>query len=186
MSIERGNGAPPKPGRLCTGSYGNAVAGDPFGLKSDKDSTSAGTGTNYASPLTDCPSPPLGTFHNTATQLQIPALVQSGPTGQDEGSVQLSQAGPGSLPMIGLHEKGRFFGHRRLMLVRRSGGAGSMDNTIGTPDPSQVIPSRHEAHSANAGERTAAPSFTSGQTLVGVAHADSGSRWGQVKKGAAG
>jgi hypothetical protein len=142
--------------------------------------------------MTESDVPPLGTFRNTATQAQIPAMVQGVESkGTSEGSVLLSQAGPGTVPMIQPHEKGRFFGWKRLTLVRRSGGAGvsKEDNqdTIGTPNSARVIPAFNMAQSARAGERTASPSFTSTGTLVGNARHDSiAGRWTRIKRGAAG
>jgi hypothetical protein len=134
---------------------------------------------------------PVGNHSNTATQLDVPALVSNSLT----NLVPVSQAVD-----VAPHERGSFFSpvtpSSKEEPQRASGG---VDPNSNTPfHPKQIKSTRQKRYPTQAGERTASPSFGSSNTLAGgtghsgaTAVANGGgtaigtSRWGTVKRGAA-
>lgn len=185
--IERGNGPAPKSGANSTGTYGGPDQdGSPFDERRLHAPTSGGYGKTYQS-MTDSDIPPMGTDYEVSSGAILPATLQL----NDGGGVQLSHhRNRDNVPIVQPWERGRFFGHKKMNLVRRSGGVSADDpsrNTIQHPNQKAIIPPQNQKHSAIAGERTAAASFFSGQTLSANAREDQDvGRWAKIKRGAAG
>jgi hypothetical protein len=185
--INTGNGPAPKAGYNSTGSYGNDMQGDNFGIASYMDTTSGGVGRTYQS-MSESDIPPMSQFRNTATGVIYPAY-RVGPAAGTLVATQARDKGM-NVPIVQPHERGKFFGHRARPLVRRAGGAGapSSQDTLRHPNPKDWTPSLPVIRSAKAGERTNEASFISDKTLVSDPNQSNyqQGRWSTVKRGAAG
>lgn len=203
QNIPRKQGRTPSPGNIkpastiypihrqpgtskpVTGFNLGAWFSDAFGFKGRTLANVGANGKTYASPLTESTKHPLGTYHNTATQVVLPALTVSGPTGMDD---------PAHAVDVAPHEKGTFFGKQFNVILpqRVSGGVDKKSDTAWHPNKKVDMPQRPVRRPATAGERTnersfLQPSHQSNAHLTGFANNDPiGSRWNVVKRGAAG
>lgn len=138
-------------------------------------------GTTYSSPFTESDKPPLGSSHNTATQVQLPATKMESP------GVVVSLK---SFMRVSPTEKGSTFATNvrpayLRAVVSRAGGPSTHSDTPKNPNPKSNV-TRPVVNPSVTNERKTTGSFlkNSNQTLSAHVNASTAvSRWATVKKG---
>lgn len=140
-------------------------------------------GTSYQSPFTSSSKPPLGTFFNTATLPDVPAMQV-----EDAGKVVHTK----KFRKVQPHEKGASFVVSHAIKITSTKFSPSLKNDVPSnpnkPAPRLARPVRRpltEPAKSHAGSFHSA--LAAGNTLSSHAPGDpSTSRWATVKRGAAG